>query len=58
MFDPFARASDSESAKQPLPPEAPYQPYAKESPLNERPYEPYATKPAQVEPPYEPYKDI
>ena len=73
MFDPFAKdatneleirvayaggRADSESAKQPPVPEAPYQPYAEESSLNEPPYEPYARKPAQPEPPYEPYKDI
>ena len=50
-------APGSDGAKQPLLPEAPYQPYA-ESSLNETPYEPYSKKPVQLEPPYEPYKDI
>lgn len=49
-------ASDSESANQPA--EAPYQPYAEGSSLNEPPYEPYAKEPALLEPPYEPYKGI
>jgi hypothetical protein len=48
---------DSDDAKQPPLPEAPYQPYA-ESSLDETPYEPYAKKPGQQEPPYEPYKNI
>ena len=49
---------DSERAKQPPLPEAPYKPYAKKPGLPEAPYEPYAKKPGPPEPPYEPYKDI
>lgn len=73
MFDQFANAAnrplelqpihagaapDSDGAKQPPLPEAPYQPYTEESALNELPYQPYAKKPELLEPPYEPYKDI
>lgn len=49
---------DSERAKQPPLPEAPYKPYADEPVLPEAPYEPYTKKPALPESPYEPYKGI
>jgi hypothetical protein len=48
---------DSERAKRPPLPEAPYKPYG-EKPAPETPYQPYAKKPAVPEVPYEPYKDI
>jgi hypothetical protein len=47
-----------ESAKKPLLPEPPYEPYA-EKPLPAKPlYEPYSEKRPLHGPPYEPYKDI
>jgi hypothetical protein len=51
-------SADSERAKQPPLPQAPYTPYAEESALPEAPYKPYAERPALHEPPYEPYKGI
>jgi hypothetical protein len=51
-------APDSERAKQPPLPEAPYKPYDQKPAPPEAPYEPYTKKPAPPEARYEPYKDI
>jgi len=49
---------DSDGAKPPPLPEAPYRPSYSDSSPNDAPYEPYAKKPEEHEPRYEPYKDI
>jgi hypothetical protein len=49
---------DSERAKQPPLPEAPYQPYGEKPALPGIPYQPYKKEPTAPDPPYEPYKDI
>jgi hypothetical protein len=49
---------DSERAKQPPLPEAPYKPYDQKPAQPEVPYRPYTKKPAPSEARYEPYKDI
>lgn len=50
---------DSERARQPPLPDAPYKPYADKRAPAEAPYEPYADRPtAPPQAPYRPYKGI